>query len=755
VKRYLLPIGAILAALFLVVGGSNPHHLLQPEPAAAAGGCGLAQPAFCDTFDAPTANPAGSRSGELNGVVWGVSRLNVNNPSQGLLDSWAPSGSLLPACNGTSGTVLPERDHRICNGRFVESTNDAGGVTTNAAYPKQPFDWAGRTGIVTFDVDTFATGIHGAWPSFAITNKPAPAPDATRSNESLDPQYALGFSLAATCGAGTSCGGGPGCPYPSPDGVTVDKMYVVNEYAYSEVPVTMTACVQAQPGTLSHFEVHVSVSQVSVWATEPGTSAPLKQIAVSGSLSLPFTRGLIWIEDSHYNAAKFGQPSDADHTFQWDNVGFDGPVLPRDLAYDVPDALTPAPGGGVNLGYAVAGGTPTALSVTGLADPAQASAALLTLNFYPTTSTAAFQYRVNGNAWHSSGWPWSGVLWSWFTAALPVPLTELHSGTNTIELQLGLNDTWTFANLDVILVGAGGGGSGSPAGVGTPGAVSLQSPAEGAIGVSLTPTLAWTAASGASEYTVYVWDPGANVMAYQTTTAALSATVPAGSALSPGRFYYWTVQACSGATCGQTARWEGFTTQFGIGVPALTAPAEGATGVSLTPAIAWTPVSGATQYTAYVWDPGAGAMAYQATTTATQISVPQASALQPGRFYYYTALACNGGGCGPVARWEGFTTATSIGVPGLLAPAEGSTGNGATPTIRWTAAAGTGPSTQYTVYVWDPVALAMLVQQSTVGQSFTVPASAGLVSGQFYYYTVQACNGASCGPLARWEGFTS
>ncbi len=295
-------------------------------------------------------------------------------------------------------------------------------------------------------------------------------------------------------------------------------------------------------------------------------------------------------------------------------------------------------------------------------------------------------------------------------------------------------------------------------GLGAPG---LSSPREGATGVSTTPTLTWTAPSGATgstQYTAYVWDPTASTMAWQGSTAALSITVPAGSALKGDHFYYYTVQACNGTSCGPLARWEGFTTGAGLGAPGLSSPAEGSTNVSLTPTLAWTAASGAvsgTQYTAYVWDPTASTMVFQQTTAALSLSVPAASALQASHFYYYSAQACTGSVCGPLARWEGFTTGTGLGAPGLLAPVEGSSGNGVTPTLRWSAASGATGGTQYTVFVWDPTVGKMMFQQTTAGLSAAVPASAGLVAGHFYYYSVQACNGTTCGPLARWEGFTS
>jgi len=291
----------------------------------------------------------------------------------------------------------------------------------------------------------------------------------------------------------------------------------------------------------------------------------------------------------------------------------------------------------------------------------------------------------------------------------------------------------------------------------------LVAPVEGATNVPLTPTVSWNAApgssSGTTQYTAYIWDPTVSAMVFQQTTTGLSATVPAGSALQLGRFYYYTVQACNGTSCAALARWEGFTTVAGIGTPALTAPAEGAIGVSLTPALQWSQppgaVSGVTQYTAYVWDPAANAMRFQQTTAGLSANVPASAGLAAGHFYYWSVIVCNGASCGPLARWIGFTTAGTPGAPGLLAPAEGATHVGTTPTLRWSAPAGavTG-TTQYTAMVWDPAANTMKFQQTTAALTTAVPASAGLVAGHFYYWTVQACNGASCGPLARWIGVT-
>jgi hypothetical protein len=446
-----LPVRVIVAATavcaVLLSAATPPSHRVAD---AAAAPCGLSAPAFCDLLNLPAGN--GNRSGQLDGTVWGVSRTTQDsNIGQGRLDNWAPA--TLTGCPGAP-LALPDEDHAICKGQLVEATNDHGNYAVNAAYPKQPFDFAGRTGIVTFDVDLSTSGPHGAWPEFAITDKPTPAPHHNATTQSAYAQNAVGFSLAHTCGAGTTCGGS--CPFPDPSGITVDQIYQVVDYHYTAVHLHLDGCVQAQPGVRNHFEVHLSTTGITIYATQPGEGR-LTAIA-DAPLSLGFSRGLIWIEDVHYNAAKFGGP--ADYAFTWANIGFDGPVLPRDLAYDVPDSLVASRDGTVQLGYAI-GPAGRSFTLDGVAPPSSATAALLTLNWF-ATDKGPISYSVNGHAAHTFIWPFDAETYTWRTAALAVPLDELHAGSNTVTL--GFDTVTDVANIDLILVGAGAKPGAPPAG---------------------------------------------------------------------------------------------------------------------------------------------------------------------------------------------------------------------------------------------------------------------------------------------------
>src|SRR5689334_9245524 len=121
--RLVSPIGALLVALALAVAlmstGLGNSLVMGEAQAQSSGSCGLAQVAFCDTFDGPAGT--GNRSGDLNGTVWGVSRATSHvNTGQGQYYEWHATSQQL--CGG--GSVYPDQDVRICNGRLVEAVND-------------------------------------------------------------------------------------------------------------------------------------------------------------------------------------------------------------------------------------------------------------------------------------------------------------------------------------------------------------------------------------------------------------------------------------------------------------------------------------------------------------------------------------------------------------------------------------------------------------------------------------------------------
>ncbi len=275
-----------------------------------------------------------------------------------------------------------------------------------------------------------------------------PAPNAVNGVTpalQTNPRNSIAFDLATPCTTASGAGG-----------TTVSSLRKTVDYVPSAVPFKTLGCMAADvnetaPGPLNHVEVDISPSGIVIYGTDAGTAGPLVALA-SADFTMPLTRGLIWIEDQHYNACKFD--TQCDHTYAWDNIGFDGPVLPRDLSFDVSDhAATQTFNGqpAMELGYYA---KPKTLSTIPVSDVNDASAALLTLNWFPTARDK-ITYSLNDNPPRTQAWPFPGSgAYVWRTIALPVDLSQVVNGVNTVTISI--SDGAAFANVDQKLVGAGG-----------------------------------------------------------------------------------------------------------------------------------------------------------------------------------------------------------------------------------------------------------------------------------------------------------
>ena len=387
--------------------------------------------AFCDTFDAPTTLERG-RAGDLDPVIWGVSRTNTQfNPTQGGANDWLPA--TLKGC-GPDESVLPPDDVRICDGLLLDALSDGTGQATLAMYPKQPFDFADRTGTLAFDVSADSQGTHTAWPEFWITDKPVPAPHATLPAQFPHARHSFGFSIAQDCGNGET---------------GIDMMAVTRNYIEEFIPFERTDCVRkGSLSALNHFEVRVSQQRVEVWGSDPG-STDVRLLAFSDNADLSFTRGLVWIEDVHYNACK-APGTQCDHTLAWDNLGWDGPAPYRDLSFDVLDANLPLADGWSQLGYLIDPEEPRSFDVHGVFWDQPATGAIATFNWFPFTRDVP-RVRLNDGEWIDTPWPFLGETFGWRTIDIPVPVEDVRTGTNTLELAYANGGT-TVSNINLILI---------------------------------------------------------------------------------------------------------------------------------------------------------------------------------------------------------------------------------------------------------------------------------------------------------------
>lgn len=411
-----------------------------------AGGpaCGLASAAFCDTFDVP--HNGGTQTGDLDPAIWGVSRIahNGSGHNNGITPSHNP-------CAGT-GFVAPPNDAKICNGQYVESNNDGGSVTGIMSYPKQPFDFTGRTGTVVFDVSNDTSGAHGAWPDFVITDEPVPAPAECISECNLEQDSTpvakneVGFAMSSSNEESGRWG--------------ITRFWYTKNGVLDDLDSTEYGDLSKGSRTaMNHIEVHVSTTRIDVYGTEAGSTV-LKHVAGADIPTLGFSKGLVWINDVHYNARKAIEPGETgtlfDHSFAWDNLGFDGPKTYRDLGFDVPLAKVVTNGTNqngddveVNEGYA--SGTGQTFTVTGVNWKQPYDTAKVVLDAYAEAGAGGIPLSVslNGNPAVST----TIANYHGQARSFAFPSSQVVAGTNTIRIT-STNGAMIVFNVSLILVAA-------------------------------------------------------------------------------------------------------------------------------------------------------------------------------------------------------------------------------------------------------------------------------------------------------------
>jgi hypothetical protein len=354
---------------------------------------------------------------------------------------------------------------------------------------RQPFDFAGRTGKIEFDVD-YGDGYQqlGGYPEILISQDPVAAPTFQEfHNFETGPVPDNAVSIKLSSGGFCSS----------------TQATAVNTMVYTGyVPTILSSagtigCANISPGAMNHYEIQLSQTSVDVYGTDYSTDngqtfpAPLHHL-YSAPISLPFTRGYVHINARNHATVKyFSQP---DIVFHWDNIGFDGPVIANTVSYEIPDNTTMTSGysGGsfvhptnvMNLGYQLQDGT---IKPAGIYDPVNliphlqfkgvntsgATGALLSFNafFNVPEHTAAtswgWQYSFNGGSWTTRTLTSLEVEALNSTFALDgsgsagnisilinVPVGDLVNGTNTFAI-LPLNAPMDYppviANIDLTL----------------------------------------------------------------------------------------------------------------------------------------------------------------------------------------------------------------------------------------------------------------------------------------------------------------
>ena len=447
---------------------SMPDDVMTSEPVVGEPGCGFDQAAFCDTFDAPSANQG--RAGELDARMWSAGHVQPSLPtSPGFTFGILPA--TIPSCRADlPAQVFPGDDALICDPVPSVASNHllvACGAQNYGATSlriRQPFDFAERTGKITFDADGYVINPLLGWIAVSVTEDPMAVPSyAILGNDEggVVPENGFEVHMARNC------------PDAMSMGARMIALYEERVETIVDFPEGAT-CIPVKEGHLNHFEVHVSQSRIEVYASpwsEDGTSFEPVQLMIAADVDLPFTRGYVNIAVHNHATIKYSEgDSPYSERFydawvaRWDNVGFDGPVLANFREHEIPDGAEMHEGT-LNIGYRIADamdGPSGVLSFEDVDLTGVVSARIAQTSYYlPDGDEASYvlRYRLNGRDWHDRMFD-AGELHAAshnsqgaFAQVLDVPLTELQNGTNALEyVTLNVPQSYPPAALNIDLV---------------------------------------------------------------------------------------------------------------------------------------------------------------------------------------------------------------------------------------------------------------------------------------------------------------
>jgi len=457
--------------------------------AAMAQDCGLVQPAFCETFEAGPAPPGDrGRGNELSRTRFSVTRYAPSLSTGDGVTFWVWEAELgfmpgeAPSCRAdVSGLLLPTRDTLICDpsttigSRYLLSAVGSQNYGVNAHRIRQQFDFAGRTGKIVFDVDLSNQLLLG-YPSVVISEDPSPAPNWDVNGRGPNPRNGLVVVFLGT---------------------HVD-VHDVRDYAMTELTGGTSQAFPQQRGRLCRVELRLSQQGLEVLTSAPSADgiafAPLvSRRVVSFAQPLTFSRAHVSLLAHNHATWKYGidyaslpRPLRSWNLY-WDNIGFDGPVIPPAREYEIPLAgiastqttITEHPQGvfttvvhsGLSLGYVMPNG-PTAigapLTFTGVS-LANATRARLVFNGYYQgfdvdgirLGTGRLRYQLNGHPVHSRAFTPGEVAMldspgqtGGYNHSIDVPLSELVEGANTVRFStLNISSGYPNAvtNIDLVI----------------------------------------------------------------------------------------------------------------------------------------------------------------------------------------------------------------------------------------------------------------------------------------------------------------
>ncbi|MBZ4420854.1 endopeptidase [Myxococcus sp. RHSTA-1-4] len=271
--------------------------------------------------------------------------------------------------------------------------------------------------------------------------------------------------------------------------------------------------------------------------------------------------------------------------------------------------------------------------------------------------------------------------------------------------------------------------------------------------------LSWNAVAGASEYWVMKTEGYAGCDFGKAKVATVTGTAYTDGEVANDRRYCYSVVPASSSACYGPAAACVCATPGGPctppGVATLSAPADGATGVALAPALDWADVAGSTSYEVQVaTDSAFTNVVRSGTTVGSTWTVP--SALTANTQYFWRVRAVNNCANGTYSAAFRFTTTdqtcTPPASPALASPADTAEGVALSPVLDWSDVTG---ATSYEVQVASDSGFTNVVRSATALATSTWTVSPALTASSRYYWRARAVNGCGAGSYSAPFSFNT
>lgn len=403
----------------------------------------------------------------------------------------------------------------ICNNHMMSVAKAGYGISS--FLPRQVFDWNGRTGLIEFETSLYPAQGGREWWDLYIAPPQEILLDHVRKDEGGDyeqmPKRALKFKFHGQkfnvnlidnyqeiwgtshwqkygCQTGETT-----CAFPNDTSINDPRIRRNVRVQVSNTSWKFQLEVDANAPTNAPSLTYETIDGKRYWTFSGNWPQPLS-----------FNQGLIRWGHHSYNATKdgnFGRPW-SQFTFHWDNMRFDGPVIPSHTAFepiahfvDLRGDPDPNKIRGVKINVNVAASDIKNPRLVGHINSPLTSQSTAEIQ---TNSIGFQQFRVNGGPWQNVSYIKNIPIdrtWTSFRNTL----TNVVAGENTIEFRYPFRPagaTWqgngyTVKDIEIQIDPVGGGGTPPPPTDTTLPTVSITAPTNGST-VSATTTINATAA---------------------------------------------------------------------------------------------------------------------------------------------------------------------------------------------------------------------------------------------------------------------